>query len=148
MYIHCNHPKISPYCIKVCFLCFLILSTVNPCLSPVHHKLLLLHSSVSIRRMLIVNILRALLQLTGINQYQNISCGWLATVKYQHRAHDFFKRTLFKLIIWLFLVPLGFVDMSSHKRDCLPSHELPWYVHQNSFPTNSETFKFPRKRLL
>jgi len=42
--------------------------------------------------MLTLSVLEVLLQLTGINQYQNITCGWLATVKFQHRAHDIFQK--------------------------------------------------------
>jgi hypothetical protein len=42
--------------------------------------------------MLTLSVLEALLQLMGINQYQNTTCGWLATVKYQNRAHDIFQK--------------------------------------------------------
>jgi hypothetical protein len=42
--------------------------------------------------MLTLSVLEVLLQLTGINQFQNIRWGWLATVKCQHRAHDIFQK--------------------------------------------------------
>lgn len=72
----------SLFCQQLILAFLLFIVNCSYCIPPFH----------SIRLMLIVNVLQALLQLTGINQYQNNTCGWLATVKYQYRAHDIFQK--------------------------------------------------------